>query len=66
MVCEDIGPIKSKVNVTVHYLSSDDIEKTRELELNLIYEVNGEMMNRLSENGKWSIYNIAGIGWNLN
>ncbi|MFD2831049.1 hypothetical protein [Corticicoccus populi] len=65
VTCEDIGSAKSKINVTLTYSSDIYSENKVEMELNLNYEMNGKIENRLKENGKWIIRNILGAGWLL-
>lgn len=65
VICKDIGSANSKIIVTLTYSSDNYSERRVEMELNLNYEVNGKIENRLKENGKWVIRNILGAGWIL-
>ncbi|HCM89019.1 MULTISPECIES: hypothetical protein [Vagococcus] len=57
---EDSASAVSNVKINVAY-DINKIKYTSEIDFRMIYEVDGEVHNRLVPNGKWTIYNIEGI-----
>lgn len=60
MKVDDIGSARSDIEVIINYkyeqVTYQYVEK-----LTLIYEVNGEIKNRLIENGQWVIMHLGGL-----
>lgn len=59
--CIDIGTANSKVKVELTYSSDLYLNRKETVTLNLNYELNGGIENRLKKGGKWTIINILGI-----
>ncbi|WP_339283765.1 hypothetical protein [Oceanobacillus sp. FSL K6-3682] len=57
---EDKGSALSEVKIDLSY-KLNKFKKQKTIILRLIYEVNGELQNRLVDGGSWKIVNIEGI-----
>lgn len=65
LTCIDIGAANSKVKVELTYSSNLYLNRKEIVTLNLNYELNGEIENRLKVGGKWTIINILGVANSL-
>lgn len=57
---KDIGSAKTSIDILVNYVM-DEKHLSTQINFNMLYEVEGEINNRLLDNGSWKIYNIEGI-----
>lgn len=57
---EDISSAITHVYISVNY-TFEKISRRKEIDFRMIYEVDGDIENRLKEGGKWKIVNIEGL-----
>ncbi|MFL2079935.1 hypothetical protein [Marinilactibacillus psychrotolerans] len=61
---KDIGSAHTEVGIIINY-ELDNLSKEKEIQLRMIYELNGETISRLVEGGKWKISNIEKLAIQL-
>lgn len=61
----DIGSALTEVGIIINYESGNK-SKEKEIKLRMIYELNGEVINRLVVGGRWKIVNLENIAVELN
>lgn len=65
IVVEDKAAAKSDVIATVRFTNNNNELETKELKMNMIYEINEKIENRLKEGGIWTVINLEGLGYEL-